>query len=371
MKFDQVTKAWYVLDTCVAWVEKGWGRSRTRRKKPREKLTIILEPQGQPVFNGCLVISNHFLCKDWESSNWWPTIYKWLALEFQIYQISNNFGCFLEFWCHVLPFLFELKKAWNPNIVKKNLQLPKNHKLLVRFWKFIQVCLGCDLFCWFLVQNFEEHPKKNSWDEPESHQITSSKNHINFRRFTSQIAPEKKRQQKLPPSELFFFRTLLTSSDISWGDFAMIDDGPGPFRLGMGCIFSHLKELHPWRLTWNIIMEVWKIIFLSKWVICRFHVNLPGCKRLGNFDPRNQETFGDFLKFLPRFCCFTYSWNSKQPVFNGCLVISNHFLYKGLESSNWWPTIYKWLALEFQVGILWDNFSQTNQADVVQLNSIS
>ena len=25
-------------------------------------------------------------------------------------------------------------------------------------------------------------------------------------------------------------------------------------------------------------MEVWKIIFLSKWVICRFHVNLPGCK---------------------------------------------------------------------------------------------
>ena len=24
-------------------------------------------------------------------------------------------------------------------------------------------------------------------------------------------------------------------------------------------------------------MEVWKIIFLSKWVICMFHVNLPGC----------------------------------------------------------------------------------------------
>ena len=35
--------------------------------------------------------------------------------------------------------------------------------------------------------------------------------------------------------------------------------------------------LHPGRLTWNIIMEVWKMIFLSKWVICRFHVNLPGC----------------------------------------------------------------------------------------------
>ena len=24
-------------------------------------------------------------------------------------------------------------------------------------------------------------------------------------------------------------------------------------------------------------LEVWKIIFLSKWVICGFHVNLPGC----------------------------------------------------------------------------------------------
>ena len=39
----------------------------------------------------------------------------------------------------------------------------------------------------------------------------------------------------------------------------------------------------PWRITWNIIMEVWKIIFLSKWVIWRFHVNLPGCNfKLGN-----------------------------------------------------------------------------------------
>ena len=35
--------------------------------------------------------------------------------------------------------------------------------------------------------------------------------------------------------------------------------------------------IHPWRLTWNIVVEVWKIIFLSKWVICRFHVNLAGC----------------------------------------------------------------------------------------------
>ena len=28
--------------------------------------------------------------------------------------------------------------------------------------------------------------------------------------------------------------------------------------------------VHPGGLTWTIIMEVWKIIFLSKWVICRW-----------------------------------------------------------------------------------------------------
>ena len=48
-----------------------------------------------------------------------------------------------------------------------------------------------------------------------------------------------------------------------------------------------MMYIHPGRLVWNIIMEVWMIIFLSKWLISRFHVNLPGCthktklKRLG------------------------------------------------------------------------------------------
>ena len=52
-------------------------------------------------------------------------------------------------------------------------------------------------------------------------------------------------------------------------------------------IWSSRDPLHPWRLTWNIIMEVWKIIFLSKWVIWRFHVNLPGCSKVSK---------------TPRFC---------------------------------------------------------------------
>ena len=42
-----------------------------------------------------------------------------------------------------------------------------------------------------------------------------------------------------------------------------------------------LKLVHPGKLTWNIITEVWKIIFLSKWVIYMFHVNLPGCTNSG------------------------------------------------------------------------------------------
>ena len=32
-------------------------------------IQLPVEPQGQPFFNGCLVISNHFLYKDLESSN--------------------------------------------------------------------------------------------------------------------------------------------------------------------------------------------------------------------------------------------------------------------------------------------------------------
>jgi len=41
--------------------------------------------------------------------------------------------------------------------------------------------------------------------------------------------------------------------------------------------FCWWHPIHPGRLTWTIMMEVWKIIFLSKWVVYMFHVNLPGC----------------------------------------------------------------------------------------------
>ena len=45
--------------------------------------------------------------------------------------------------------------------------------------------------------------------------------------------------------------------------------------------------LHPGRLTWNLKMMVWKMIFLFNWVIFRFHVNLPGCTR----NPKAKQFF--------------------------------------------------------------------------------
>ena len=53
--------------------------------------------------------------------------------------------------------------------------------------------------------------------------------------------------------------------------------GMAYFRVGELLVSG---SVHPGRLTWNIVIELWKIMFLSKWVICMFHVNLPGCNPL-------------------------------------------------------------------------------------------
>ena len=42
-------------------------------------------------------------------------------------------------------------------------------------------------------------------------------------------------------------------------------------------IEDFIKHLHPWKLTWNPKVKVWKMVFLFKQVIFRFHVNFPGC----------------------------------------------------------------------------------------------
>ena len=43
----------------------------------------------------------------------------------------------------------------------------------------------------------------------------------------------------------------------------------------MDVLIRRVGWLHPGRLTWIINIGIWKIIFLFKWVICMFHVNLP------------------------------------------------------------------------------------------------
>ena len=40
-------------------------------------------------------------------------------------------------------------------------------------------------------------------------------------------------------------------------------------------------------------MEVWKITFHSKWVICRFHVSLPGCTTIHTRDYRQVHPYRD------------------------------------------------------------------------------
>ncbi len=181
--------------------QQGWGRSRTRNKKNTENVD---NSPGTPnnQFNGCLVISNHFLCKDFESSNWWPTIYKWLALEFQIYIYISNIQPFWMLFGILVPFssiFLELKKLWNPN-----LQLPTNHKLRVRFWKFIQVCPRLWLVLLIFGPKLWRTPPKKIMRFSQITSNHSQKNHINFRRFTSQIAPEKKRQTKIAPQRVLF-----------------------------------------------------------------------------------------------------------------------------------------------------------------------
>ena len=52
------------------------------------KVDANLELQGQPFFNGCLVISNHFSCKDLVHHPIETTILKWMAIRFQEYIVT-------------------------------------------------------------------------------------------------------------------------------------------------------------------------------------------------------------------------------------------------------------------------------------------
>ena len=113
--------------------------------------------------------------------------------------------------------------------------------------------------------------------------------------------------------------------------------------------------IHPGRSTWNIIMEVWKIIFLSKWVICRFHVNLPGCKAFS----RVKYFFlgGGNLFFWPlRFNRFVFlrTWGYQDKVQSRCWGVAvvpagKWRRSRSLVSRCWWQS---W-SLDIQGNTSW------------------
>ena len=79
-------------------------------------------------------------------------------------------------------------------------------------------------------------------------------------------------------------------------------------------------------------MEAWKIIFLSKWVICMFHVNLPGCnwlvatKRFLEFSAR---TLGKDPMW--RLHIFQMGWNHQLDTVNGYVPPNQLFFNRTLS----------------------------------------
>ena len=62
-------------------------------------------------------------------------------------------------------------------------------------------------------------------------------------------------------------------------------------------------ELLPWNLTWNLKMEVWKMIFLFSWVLFRFHVKFQGSTF---FLPCHFPSVPLLLFFCPVHNIYTY-----------------------------------------------------------------
>ena len=102
----------------------------------------------------------------------------------------------------------------------------------------------------------------------------------------------------------------------SLGALRALSIAPQKIRIG---------RLHPGRLTWNIIIGVWKIIFLSKWGICRFHVNLPGCSFWDVFVLQSPSYYSAilFVAALTGKKCLTM-WVVKQKLVTsyGCVILS-------------------------------------------------
>ena len=130
-------------------------------------------------------------------------------------------------------------------------------------WQHHSCCLKCGFFtCFFhmFLFSFKDkfHPKK-SW-------IFFSMAFVYAIFLGADLVATTQNTQK--------FR-FLQPPGIAWASFPCASSRcgakPGVGREGGGSVT-------PWKINMeHVLMEVWKMIFLSKWVICRFHINLPGC----------------------------------------------------------------------------------------------
>ena len=106
-----------------------------------------------------------------------------------------------------------------------------------------------------------------------------------------------------------------------------------------------LSNCTPWKINMeHVLMEVWKIIFLSKWVICRFHVNLPGCSTHGFFS---------LVELFVRSCIFP-KWRKLRPFFWGGMDVANvdfeqmiAFLFSGHCRLEDWNYFFFFVVLKY------------------------
>ncbi len=139
----------------------------------------------------------------------------------------------------------------------------------------------------------------------------------------------------LTPETWWFFKTIRLPFLLGFGPFSGND---------LLLVLGKILPVHPWRLTWNIIMEVWKIIFLSKWVICRFHVNLPGCICFFLKLPVNLPCWEGFFSFRNEEGIPTHSWilsiipSCIERLFRGLSWGEKHVPCTKIEAFNRRPT---------------------------------
>ena len=109
------------------------------------------------------------------------------------------------------------------------------------------------------------------------------------------------------------------------------------------------KHKHPWKSTWNTIMNVWKTIFLFNWVIFTFHVNFLGW---------NPFSITCFLPSQVGFVLHKWIWGSghpprESPTFSMVLfhVISKSPNYP--RKSNLAIKSTSWLSMDYSYNQPW------------------